>query len=414
MSGAEILELELFGFAYGGEVFGRDDEGRVVFVAFGLPGERVRVELTESHKRWARGRLLEVLEASPDRVDEPRCPHFGHCGGCHYQHMPYERQLEAKREILADQLERIGGLSSPPVEPTVPSPAPWNYRNRLRFHRGAGGELTFISWHEKEPFPVEVCYLPEPEVDALWPRLDLSPESPIGDVEVRGDGSGSTMLVLHSDREPEIELDLDVPASVVWLSPEGTRVLAGDPHLTMHVLEREFRLSPGAFFQINSALAEQLVELVMEAVEPLADDTIYDLFAGVGLFSAFLAEADAQVVAVEESPWACADFEFNLAEFDRVELYEAPVETALPAISERPRSVVLDPPRAGLSKASIEHLLQRAPERIAYVSCDPATMARDGKRLTSGGYRLARAVPIDLFPQTYHIESLTLWLQDGA
>lgn len=413
VSGDETLELELSGFAYGGEAFGRDDDGRMVFVAFGLPGERVRVELTESHKRWARGRLLEVLEPSSDRI-EARCPHFGHCGGCHYQHMPYERQLEAKRTILAEQLERIGGFSSPPVEPTVPSPSPWNYRNRLRFHRAAGGQLSFISWHDKEPFPVEVCYLPEPEVDALWPVVDLSADSPIGDVEVRADSSGGAMLVLHSDREPEIELNLDLPASVVWLTPEGAKVLAGDPHLTMRVLEREFRLSPGSFFQVNSGLTETLVELVLQALETKPGDVVYDLFAGVGLFSAFVAEAGAQIVAVEESPWACADFEFNLAEFDRVALYEASVEAALPAISELPRSVVLDPPRAGLSTASTEELLRRAPERIVYVSCDPATMARDGKRLSSGGYRLARATPVDLFPQTYHIESLTLWLRESG
>lgn len=408
MSKPATIELKLTGLAYGGEAFGRDEDGRMVFVAFGLPGERVRVQLSETHARWARGRLLQVLEPAAERI-EPRCQHFGHCGGCHYQHMPYERQLEAKRAILADQLERIGGFSEPPVQPTVASPEPWNYRSRLRFHRDRAGELCFISWHDKDPFPVEVCHLPQPEVDELWPRLELDPELPIDDVELRADSFGERMIVLHSQEPPQVEMNLDLPASVIWLGPEGGQVLAGDPQLTMQVRGREFRLSPASFFQVNHSLTEKLVEMVLEAAAPQPGDVIYDLFAGVGLFSAFLAQAGARLIAVEESPWACADFEANLADLDDVALYEAPVEQALPSISEPPQTVVLDPPRAGLSQASLSQLLTRQPQRIVYVSCDPATMARDGKRLAQGGYHLERAVPIDLFPQTYHIESLTLW-----
>lgn len=408
MSEAEILELELSGLAYGGEAFGRDEQGRMVFVAFGLPDELVRVEVIESHARWARARLLEVLKPSSERI-EARCRHFGRCGGCHYQHMDYDRQLEVKRAILAEQLERIGGFNDPPVEPTVPSPDPWNYRNRLRFHRGRGGQLSFISMHEKQPFTVQECHLPEAEVDDTWPKVDLADELPIGDVEVRADSRDERMLVLYSDVQPEIELDLDLPASVVWLTPEGGSVLAGDPYLTMSVLWRDFRLSPGAFFQVNSGLTAGLVERVLAAAQVGPDSVVYDLFAGVGLFSAFLADTGAQVIAVEESPWACADFEINLSEFDSVALYESDVATALPAIAEAPNVVVLDPPRAGLTQDSLKELVQREPERIVYVSCDPATMARDGKRLSQSGYRLQQATPIDLFPQTYHIESLTLW-----
>ncbi|MDX1600810.1 MAG: class I SAM-dependent RNA methyltransferase [Anaerolineales bacterium] len=411
MSEPEILELELSGLAYGGEAFGRDDQGRMVFVAFGLPNELVRVEIIESHARWARARLLDVLQPSPDRI-EARCRHFGHCGGCHYQHMDYDRQLEVKRTILIEQLERIGGFNNPPVDPTVPSPTPWNYRNRLRFHRGPEGQLSFITMHEKQPFRVQECHLPEPTVDDTWPKLDLADELPIGDVEVRADSHDERMLVLYSDVEPDVELDLDLPASVVWLTPDGGSILAGDPHLTMNVLGRDFRLSPGAFFQVNSALTAALVERVLAAAQVGPGSIVYDLFAGVGLFSAFLADTGAQVIAVEESPWACADFEFNLAEFDSVALYEAAVETALPAIGEAPDVVILDPPRAGLSQDSLRALIEREPERIVYVSCDPATMARDGKRLSQHGYHLQQATPIDLFPQTYHLESLTVWLPE--
>lgn len=404
---AEELELTLTGMAYGGEAFGRDSEGRMVFVAFALPGERVRVEVVEGHRRWARARLLEVLEASPERV-EPRCRHFTLCGGCHYQHLPYEAQLRVKAEVLREQLQRLGGFSDPPVEPTVPSPAPWNYRNHVRFHLAEDGALGFVRADGRGVFPVEECHLPEPDLAALWPQLDLEPVPGLEEIGLRA-GAGETMVILHGAGDPEVEVRLDLPASVVWLGPGGAAVLAGEGHLVMEVLGRPFRVSAASFFQVNSALVGDLVRLAMEALDLKAGETFFDLYAGVGLFSAFAAEAGARVVAVEESPWACADFEVNLAEFEEVSLYEAPVETALPAIEARPEAVLVDPPRAGLGRAVVEPLLALAPPRLVYVSCDPATLARDGKWLAEGGYRLERVVPIDLFPQTYHIESLSLW-----
>lgn len=412
MSNDETLELTMTGLAYGGEALGRAEDGRVIFVAFALPGERVQVELTEGHSRWARARLLEVIEPSPDRI-AARCQHFGRCGGCHYQHMPYSRQLQAKAAILADQLDRIGGFGSPPVTDTIASPEPWNYRNRLRFHLTADGDLGFYEWDRHQVFPLEVCHLPLPAIDQLWPQLDLEAIDELEQVELRSDSDGELTLILHGLGEPELALSLDLPASVVWLSEERPTVLAGDPFGTMEVKGQAFRLSPGAFFQTNVGLLDRLVEEVLMAADLQAGQAVLELYAGVGLFSRFFAGAGAQVTAVEQDPLACADFEANLAPFDGVELYQASAEQALPAIPAAHDVVFVDPPRAGLSKEVTEGIIRRAPQRVVYLSCDPATMARDGKQLAAGGFQLDRAIAIDLFPQTYHIESLTIWTRSA-
>jgi 23S rRNA (uracil1939-C5)-methyltransferase len=409
----EILELQLTGQAYGGDAFGRDPSGRMVFVPFTLPGERARVRIVEAHERWARAALLEVSLPSPDRI-VPRCRHFGSCGGCHYQHISYPAQLQAKREIVRSQLERLGGLTSPPVEPTIPSPNPWNARNHVEFSLSREGRLGFQAAGSHRVVPIEECHLPEPAIGEIWPQTDLEGIPGVSRVHFRVGSENDVMIVFEAETEPEIELLLELPASVVWLGPAGASVLAGSGHLMIEVAGRAFRVSAASFFQVHTALAIQLVEHALQALAPRGGETVFDLYAGVGLFSAFFAAAGTRVVAVEQSTAACSDFEFNLAEFDDVELYQASVEQVLPEIAAHADAVLLDPPRAGLEAAALDALLARAPKRIVYVSCDPATLARDGKRLTRGGYHLIRVTPFDLFPQTFHVETVSLWMRSGT
>lgn len=404
-----ILELELTGMAYGGEALGRDEDGRMTFVPFALPGERVKVQIMEEHSRWARGRLLQVLDPSPKRI-EARCLHYGVCGGCHYQHMPYSEQLAVKGDIVRDQLERIGGFSAPPVRDPIPCPKPWGYRNHLRFSLTADAELGFVDKTGERVFPVRECHLPEPPIARLWPQLDLEAIPDLEAVGVRvGSDPDDRMLVFHGLGSPELELHADLPASAIWLTPEGQIVLAGDDHMTFQVHDRVFHVSGGAFFQVNSALLEALIALVLDPLQPQSGETIFDLYAGVGLFSAFVAERGAAVVGVESSPWAAADYEFNLAEFEDVALYESSVELALPQIPQSPSAVIVDPPRAGLSREVLDRLAEISPGSLVYVSCDPATLARDAKRLSRAGFLLSHITPIDLFPQTYHIETVSFW-----
>lgn len=403
-----IIELSLSGLAYGGEAFGRDADGRMIFVPFALPDELVRVEIVEEHKRWARAQLLEVLEPSSSRT-EPRCSHFHECGGCHYQHIPYDLQLEFKREILRDQFKRIGGFEDANIDPVIPSPDPWNYRNRIRFSLTEDGALGFVDHSGSQVIKISECHLPDSEILDAMAAIDLPNTATMSAVEVRTGIEGERMLIFHGEGDPSVELEVEQPDSIVWLGDTGTRVLAGENYILMKVHDRYFRVSSKAFFQVNTSQIDRLVDLVIQRLCPKPDEVIFDLYAGVGLFSAFIAERGSRLIAVEESPSSCLDFEHNLNEFEDIVLYEAAVEGALRAIHESPDAVVIDPPRSGLSRDALDAIVELKPERIIYVSCDPATLARDGKRLHRANYNLDTVTPIDLFPQTYHIESVSRW-----
>jgi 23S rRNA (uracil1939-C5)-methyltransferase len=344
------------------------------------------------------------------RID-PRCRHFGICGGCHYQQLPYEEQLKVKRDVLRSQLERIGKFEDPPVAPTVPSPSPWEARNHLQFSLSAEGELGFMETGSNQVVAIQECFLPEPALGDLWPRFTAESEPPFSRVGMRVGDEGQAMIVLHSQEDPLIEMEIDLPASIVWLGPGGAAVLAGEGFLVQSINGRPFQVSAGSFFQVNSLLAGSLVDQALTSLDIQPGQKVLDLYAGVGLFSAFIAQAGADLIAVESSPWACSDFEINLEEFDQVALYQASVEQALPLLEIEPHAVLLDPPRGGVEREALERLIEMAPSRIVYVSCDPATLARDGRILAEGGYRLEQVTPYDMFPQTYHIESISKWIR---
>lgn len=399
-------EIDLTTLVYGGDAMGRLDDGRAVFVPFALPGERVRVRLNEEKRGFARGELLEVLQASPDRIT-PRCRHFGACGGCHYQHLGYEKQLAVKTEILRDQLQRIGKIADPPVRPAVGSAA-WYYRNHVQFHLTGGGKLGYVRAAAPGVLPISECHLPEPPLNSLWPQLEFEAGSPIGRVALRLGAGGEILLVLESDEPEPPEVQIEAGVSVVHAFEDHAIVLAGDDRLSMRVLDREFTVSAGSFFQVNTAMAGEMAAQVLKYL-PEKSGTILDLYCGVGLFSAFLAPKCTRLIGVESSPAACEDFAINLDEFDHVELYEGAVEEVLPRLKAESDFAVVDPPRAGLDRAALDAIIALAPPRLVYVSCDPSTLARDAARLLTGGYRLLEATPFDLFPQTYHIESISLF-----
>ena len=407
--GPETLDLRLEGMAYGGDAYGRDAAGRMVFVPFALPGERVTAEVVETHAHWCRARLTGVLEPSADRV-EPRCRHFGACGGCHYQHVRSSAQPAVKQAILLSQLERLGGFRDPRLLPAVPSPSAWNYRNHMQFTQASDGRLGFLAAKTNEPLPIEECHLPEPTIGDLWPALHMDPMAGVERIALRCSGD-EAQIIFHAGDDPEVELEMDLRASAVWLCPSGTHNLAGDSTLAFDVHRRPFRVHAASFFQVNSALTPVLVDLVLDALQVTPGQTVFDLYAGVGLFSAFVAGRGARVFAVEQSPSACEDFAFNLDEFEAVSLYRAGVEQALPAMPAHPDAAIVDPPRAGLGREVVAALTAHPPARLVYVSCDPSTLARDGRMLADTGYYLEQVTPIDMFPQTFHIESVSLWLR---
>ncbi len=416
------LETTITTLAYGGEGLGRLPDGRAVFVPYTLPGERVRIRLVEEKKRHARAALQEVLAPSPQRI-APRCAHFGVCGGCSYQHMSYADQLEAKANILREQLERIGGIENPPMQPAVAAPQAFNYRNHVQFHLAADGRLGYFDSSGRSVLAVSECHLPEPPLDELWKQLDFtdylpseeaSEAAPIERVGLRQGVEGDIQLILESSlpEAPEFSVE-ELSISAAQVSPAGTLVLAGSPAVIFEVLGRPFRVSAGSFFQVNTSMAAAMVEHVLEHLPNLPGMTVLDVYCGVGLFSAFLAPHAGQLIGIEASPSACEDFAANLDEFDHVALYEAPAEEALPALDVEPQFVLVDPPRAGLEREALDALLGLHAPQLCYISCDPATLARDARRLVNGGYSLEKVTPFDLFPQTYHIESISFWKRDS-
>jgi 23S rRNA (uracil1939-C5)-methyltransferase len=402
----ETLTLEKY--SYGGEAFGRLSDKRAAFVLFTIPGERVRIQLVEDKKNYARGELLEVLEASSDRI-EPRCPHFSHCGGCHYQHIPYQAQLKAKTDILRDQLQRIAKIDDPPIQPMIPSSDPWYYRNHIQFHPMPDGKLGFQAPRSHKIIPIYECHLPEDGINQIWPLLDLEPIPGLERVSLRCGVDDDTLLVLESSDPVPVELSVDLPVSVVYKGPGGSLILAGDDHILIEVDDRIFKVSAGSFFQVNTTMAQKMIEHVIDNLEIPEKAVLVDAYCGVGLFSAFLAPQVDRLIGIESSPAACDDYVNNLEEFDNVFLYEGTTGEILPLLDESPDILIVDPPRAGLDLQTMDGLLNLGPETITYISCDPATLSRDAQRLTKGGYQFVQITPFDVFPQTYHIESISFW-----
>lgn len=406
----KTIELQLTTLTYGGEAIGRDATGRAVFVPFGLPGEKIRARLTEERKNFARAELLEVLQASPERIT-PRCIHFHQCGGCHYQHLPYPAQVRAKTAILRDQLERIGKISNPPVREMIAAPAEWNYRNHIQFHLTNEGTLGFVAAAPtpESVIPIKECHLPQAAIAELWPQLQFEPGAPLERVSLRAGMNESLMLVLESDDQQPPEMELEADISVAHLMQDHAVVMAGDDHLVLEVLGRPFKVSAGSFFQVNTEMAAKMAQHLLENLPVNQQTTLLDVYCGVGLFSAFFAPRVGRLIGIEAAESSCEDFAVNLDEFDNVELYEAPAEEALPALDIAPDVIIVDPPRAGLERPALDAMLNAKPKTIAYVSCDPSTLARDAARLLAGGYQLQQVTPFDLFPQTYHIESISIF-----
>jgi 23S rRNA (uracil1939-C5)-methyltransferase len=380
----------------------------MIFAPFSMPDERVRGSIVEDHPRWARLQPHEWLQCSPDRI-EARCPHFSVCGGCHYQHLQYEHQLQVKADIVKDQLHRIGRLVDPSIPKTVASPLPWNYRNHMRYQVTPEGQLGLVKFVGKQPFALEACYLPELDLAEVWPRIDLPQRSAIEQVGVRIGSQGDPMIILHGDMEQVSSVELDFPASVIWQDQQAWRVLAGQGAIHFSIMGHNFQVSPPSFFQVNTGILPALLEQVLASLRLQPGMTFFDLYAGVGLFSAYAAQRGVRVFAIEESPSACFDFETNLREFDNISLYEAPVEHALSTFNAPADVVLVDPPRSGLSREALDAILSHEPARLVYLSCDLGTFARDARRLNAGGYQLEHITPIDLFPQTFHIETLSGW-----
>ena len=421
------MKLRIEKQIYGGSGLARDN-GKAIFVPFTLAGELAEAELTEDHGSYASAELREILEASPNRA-EPPCPYFGECGGCHYQHASYQHQIEIKLQILRESLERAHIEDIPEIMPLYGEPL--GYRNRIRLHIDpATSRPCYKKRGSHQNLPVSECPIAAPVLqDALRAIQSAVQEWQLGrafsEVEFfTNERQDSLLLSLWASGSPQVapqRLDALWPGlrsllphlrgAAVFSAERGKqpgKLLAqhGDSSLTYAVAGHDYRVSFGSFFQVNRFLLGSLLDLVTsEHSGALA----WDLYAGVGLFSAMLAAHFDQAVAVESSPSAVRDLRHNVSRgpsrvvasttLDFLRRFRA-------AKAQKPDLVIVDPPRAGLGKEAAALLAAVRPAHITYVSCDPATLSRDLKSLLDSGYHLRAMRMVDLFPQTFHLESV--------
>jgi len=380
-----ILQARIESIAAGGAGLARVD-GKPVFIKGGIPGERLVISITKDHRSWAEAETLEILEASPDRV-KPVCGIYGICGGCNLQHLGYKAQLAAKTAILKDAFVRIGGFEPP--EPAVIPSEPWEYRNRMQFHaiRESGKKSTGVLWglkSEKSPslVPVPDCPIADPGIRKLLCEEKKSFLAPLGKDRFNVYSRGGLFL------------------------SEG-----GVNRGKTRILDQELALDASLFFQGNGAMLEKLVgDLLVIAAEADRSLPMADLFCGVGVFAAFLGKLFPHLALVEENKAAIALARENMASAAQGDFFAQRSEDWAERNNLRGFSfIIADPPRQGLNKSLALRLATEGPPLLAYVSCDPATLARDGKTLTAGNYTLKELRFYDFYPQTAHIESLALF-----
>lgn len=401
--------------AQGGEGLARQENGRVIFVPYAIAGEKARVEIVESRRGFARGRIVELLAASPKRVT-PRCPHFPPspevsgglwCGGCQWQHISYQAQLDFKTQIVRDQFARLAKMPNAPILPTLAAKSEWFYRNNMQFVVNQDGNLCLRAPDSHTLVPIQQCFIMDEPIREMFKTLELDPDSFDGVTLRAGENTGERFIILESEDPETPELETDEPVSIAFRGADVTVPILGKEVLTEKVGTRTFDISPESFFQVNTAMAGTLVELVTECLAPRSTDVLLDGYGGVGLFGLTLAKQVARVIEIEENPYALEDAQENAKNLENVEFHEGRVEFVLRGLDTAIDIAVVDPPRAGLERGALEALVAKKPRTIAYVSCDTATLARDVARFVELGYRLEQVLPVDLFPQTHHIETVT-------
>lgn len=400
------------------EIVEQDEAGQqhtwTLPVPAGLPGERVTIAVEapppppKRRKRYWKARpprvwITEIHQASPLRI-QASCPVFGVCGGCQLQHMRYEAQLEWKRSVVEGLLHEIGGFADPPLRETVPCDIPWHYRNHMRFSVNRNGQPGLTARGTHRVLPLESCPIAHEQINrALGVLSNVPNQRP--QVLIRcGAATGQMLLQPHPDQnivQQLAEAGLDLRCETM------EEMLGGEM----------YRIRPSSFFQTNTAQAEKMAQMVLDGLTLAPTQlrnrhphTIVDAYCGVGTFALLLSPHVDNVIAIEESPSAIKDAQWNLREVSNVEILKGKVEDLLPTLECHVDGLVIDPPRAGCQQVVLDALVQHPADRIVYVSCDPSTLARDLNILCHlhPTYRLQSVQPLDMFPQTAHIECVAV------
>jgi 23S rRNA (uracil1939-C5)-methyltransferase len=429
----ELLEVEVESLAFGGRGVARSD-GYVVFVAGGLPGDRVRVEITKAKSRFAEGRAVELLTGGSDRVAD-RCTHEGEpCPGAPWQGLAYEQQLLHKRAQVDEALRRIGRLDGFELEEIEPALEQWRYRNKLEYSWGLRGGETVLGFHAPGRWDlivgVEDCLLASEPGNAArnevreWARDEaVAPyDRPSGEGalcnlvvrEGRRTGQVQTRLVTTPARFPKPPVDLHTIVDPGAGGSDGPTGALGEERLRERLCGLEFEMSHGAFFQTNTEMAERLYGVVAEYAALTGGERVFDLYCGIGTIGLTMAQRAGEVWGLEIVPEAIVDAERNAERngIANARFLAGSARTGVRPLIERagkPDVVLVDPPRPGLSQKIVRRLLECDAKRIVYVSCNPTTLAPNAAQLVEAGYRLSRVRPVDMFPQTPHIECVALF-----
>jgi len=446
VSNGEEIDLRVDSLAFGGNGVGRVD-GFVVFVRGGLPGDRVRARVTKTKRGFAEATTQAVLEPSPERVEAP-CPYFGTCGGCRFQDLGYAAQIAAKEDQVRDALVRIGRMESPPVEPILPASSQYGYRNKLEYSFTAGDEGIELGFHRAgrwdEVIGIDACLLTTDLGNGVrnavrdWAREErLGPyDQATGSGYLRhlvvreGRNTGQVLVLLVTSPGEHFETGYLVDVlrrfpevrSVQWAVNDSSgqhtnlpsAVLWGEEAIEEQLLSLRFRLRPTAFLQTNTEMAEELYRIALEFAGLTGVENVFDLYCGTGTIGLSLA-ASARIVhgvEISEESVACAIENAELNGIENARFFAGNVGQSLEELvaeAGRPDVVVVDPPRAGLAGKALRRTGRLGAARIVYVSCNPTTLASDLRVLSAEfGYELRRCRPVDMFPHTPHVESVSL------
>ncbi|MCU0480359.1 MAG: 23S rRNA (uracil(1939)-C(5))-methyltransferase RlmD [Anaerolineae bacterium] len=408
MADKKTIRVTIESMANGGSGIAKHN-GQVIFIPYTIPGEVLDAQIIREKGRVAFGRGVTLQDASADRV-YPKCAHFGagKCGRCQWQHIDYQAQLLLKQDVLADQFERVGGFANADIQPVIQSPIEWGYLYQLAFEISPEGQIGLPSADDDTLTVITTCEILHPDLLELYESLEMDFVG-MRRLKLRLGSDNTPMLILYVEDEADLpELAVDFPASVNAILPDGVPInLIGETHSRYTINGHEFRVTAGCDFRHNIAQIGELSALVTKILNITPDDVVGDFYGGCGFLSVGIAPHAKSVTLVESYPPAVHDARQNCKKFDNIQVIDGAVEDELYRLNDFD-ALILDPPSDGLSLAVVDALGESSVKRIAYISSDPATLARDCKRLVSKGYRLGKVYPIDMHPQTYYIDAVAV------
>ena len=385
-SSKEYAELRLTSMGDLGDSIADFEDGTIQ-VFGGIVGELVRARIyryKRRRKEMVSGMVSDVIDPSPHRVASP-CSYFGFCSGCQWQHISYEHQLTLKRDIVRNAFNNYPSLSDVVISNTHPAPTSFNYRNHARFTVRFGGQLGFSNRITRRFVRIDECMLMDPKINEFLSQLQEE-ASETTNLSVRVGINTGEYLIQPKLSNPNLNFD------------------TGQKWYTENMLNREFRVASPSFFQVNTKQAEFMINLVGDRLNLNGEEILVDAYAGVGVFASLLSDRVRRVIAIEESQAAVKDALFGLDDLKNIYYKEGKTEEVLKELEDQIDVIILDPPRTGCHPNAIDSVIASKANKIAYVSCDPPSLARDLSMLVDGGYTVENVSPIDMFPQTYHTE----------